>query len=108
MIPPNYRQTDNHYSAAERQLRDAAPTSTAAASKVSAPQSQAKNSRNVFHIPAIFFFFPSLNASRATDIMGRDVSSASNLQYAGILKKKQKKNTADKRSAACGAACRAR
>lgn len=57
MIPANYPQTDNHYAAAERQLRDAAPTSTAAASEVSALQSQTKSWRNVFHIPAIISIY---------------------------------------------------
>lgn len=60
MIRANYRQSDNHPSAAERQLCDAAPASTAAASEAGAPQTQTTTqdlfatSRQSF----FFFFFP--------------------------------------------------
>lgn len=87
MIRANYRQTDGRYSAAERQLRDAAPTSTAAASGAGTPAASDQKRRLVCHIPPIIFhlfFFPECVASDRHNA-GRDMDSGSDLQYAGIF-----------------------
>lgn len=102
MIRANYRQTDNHYSAAERQLRDAAPTSTAAASEASAPPSQTRTedlfatSRQLL----LLFFFSRMHRERQTQRAETSTQAPTyNMQVSF--------NTADKGSAVCGGACQA-
>lgn len=75
------RQSDNHYWAAERQLQLRLPQQSQrpAVSKL-------KKTEEMFStFPAMIIFSLSLNTSWATDIMGIDITSASDSQRAGIF-----------------------